>query len=70
MPRKIKRRTLDVVETLQSYEHRIRSLPLDDLEICNDSFLSSYDVFSTFLPDELEDYEHTRKFDERLDIEP
>ena len=67
MPRKLKRRTLDVIETLQSYEHRIRSLPLDDLEICNDSFLSSYDVFSTFLPEELEDYEDTRKFDERLD---
>ena len=67
MPRKFKRRTLDVIETLQSYEHRIRSLPLDDLEICNDSFLSSYDVFSTFLPEELEDYEDTRKFDERLD---
>ena len=34
MPRKLKRRTLDVIETLQSYEHRIRSLPPEDLEIC------------------------------------
>ena len=67
MKRPLQRRKLDVCQTLAAYEHRINSLPLTDLQVFEGAFISSYQVWNTYLPSQLEDYEDVRKDNPRLD---
>ena len=65
--RKIRRRQLDLVRTLNAYEMRIRSIPRDKLLELEDGWLSSYELWNTVLASQFDEEYHIRRDNPNLD---
>ena len=65
--RKIRRRQLDLVRTLNAYEMRIRSIPRNKLLELEDAWLSSFELWNTVLASQFEEEYNMRRDNPNLD---